>query len=71
MSLMGRVNDRRVLNGIFWFCVQVRHRARPALSPLANRHDPVFEDARLQPFLDQANHARVIDPCPVRLRRPL
>ena len=22
-----RVNDRRVLNGIFWFCVQVRHGA--------------------------------------------
>jgi hypothetical protein len=31
-------------------------------SPVADRHDPVFENARLQPFLDQADHARVVDP---------
>jgi site-specific DNA recombinase len=29
---------------------------------LANRHDPIFKDARLQPFLDQADYAQVIDP---------
>ena len=27
-----------------------------------NRHNPVFEDARLEPLLDQADHARVVDP---------
>jgi hypothetical protein len=31
-------------------------------SPIFNRHDPVFENARLHTFLDQAEHARVIDP---------
>jgi hypothetical protein len=31
-------------------------------SPVADRHDPVFENPRLQPFLDQTDHARVVDP---------
>ena len=30
--------------------------------PLVYGHDPVFEDARLQPFLDQADDALVADP---------
>jgi len=34
----------------------------PPRSPVTDRHDPVFENARLEPFLDQADHARVIDP---------
>jgi hypothetical protein len=33
-----------------------------ARSPVADRHDPLFEDARLEPFLDQADDARVTDP---------
>ena len=31
-------------------------------SPAAVRHDPVFEDARLEPLLDQADDAWVADP---------
>jgi site-specific DNA recombinase len=31
-------------------------------SPVIDRHDPVFEDARLQPFLDQADDTLVADP---------
>jgi hypothetical protein len=31
-------------------------------SPVINRHDPVFEDARPQPFLDQADDALVANP---------
>ena len=35
---------------------------RPLPCPrIADRHDPVFQDARLQPFLDEADFARVID----------
>jgi len=29
---------------------------------VTDRYDPVFEDARLQPFLDQADDAPVTDP---------
>ena len=29
---------------------------------LTNRHDPIFKDARLQPFLDEADYAQVADP---------
>ena len=29
---------------------------------IADCHDPVFKDARLQPFLDETDYARVIDP---------
>jgi hypothetical protein len=31
-------------------------------SPVIDCHDPVFEDARPQPFLDQAVDALVADP---------
>src|SRR5947209_17451372 len=31
-------------------------------SPVIDRHDPVFEDARPQPFLDQADDALVANP---------
>jgi len=37
------------------------HRSLPR-SYLAHRHGPVFQDARLEPFLDQANDALVTDP---------
>src|SRR6267142_407095 len=37
------------------------HRAL-AGSPVIDCHDPVFEDARPQPFLDQADDALVTDP---------
>ena len=37
------------------------HRALPR-PPLANRHDPVFQDTRLEPFSDQTDGARVTDP---------
>ena len=37
------------------------HRALPR-PRLTDRHDPVFQDARLQPFPDQADDARVADP---------
>jgi hypothetical protein len=30
--------------------------------PATDRHDSVFKDARLEPFLDQTDHARVLDP---------
>jgi hypothetical protein len=36
------------------------HRALPR-PPLTDRRDPVFQDARLQPFLDQADDASVAD----------
>src|ERR1700694_911436 len=37
--------------------------ADPCPVPLVtDRYDPVFEDARLQPFLDQADDASVADP---------
>ena len=36
------------------------HRALPR-PPLTDRRDPVFQDARLQPFLDQADDALVAD----------
>ena len=38
-----------------------QHRALPR-SPITDRHRPVFEDARPQPFLDQADDALVADP---------
>jgi hypothetical protein len=34
----------------------------PTLAPSPYRDDPVFQDARLQPFLDQADDAPVADP---------
>src|SRR5208337_2044675 len=37
------------------------HRAL-SRSPVVDRHDPVFEDARLEPLLDQADNALVADP---------
>ena len=37
------------------------HRPLPR-APVARRHDPVFENARPQPFLDQAENALVADP---------
>jgi hypothetical protein len=37
------------------------HRALPR-PLLAHRHDPVFQDTRLEPFPDQADDARVTDP---------
>jgi site-specific DNA recombinase len=36
------------------------HRALPR-PPLTDRHDSIFQDARLQPFLDQADDASVAD----------
>src|SRR5271157_1683586 len=38
-----------------------RHRTLPG-SPVANRHGPVFQDTRPQPFLDEADDALVTDP---------
>src|SRR5262249_16329613 len=36
---------------------------RPLPGPLVtNRHDSVFKDARPEPLLDQADHARIADP---------
>jgi hypothetical protein len=37
---------------------------------LTHRDDPVFEDARLQPFLDQADDAPVADPMLQELDQP-
>ena len=37
------------------------HRPLPG-PPVTDRHDPVFQDARLEPFLDQADDAPVADP---------
>ena len=37
------------------------YRALPR-PPVTDVHDPVFQDARLEPFVDQADHARVADP---------
>jgi len=31
-------------------------------SPVIHRYDPIFEDARPQPFLEKANDASVADP---------
>jgi hypothetical protein len=31
-------------------------------APITDCHDPVFKDARFQPFLDEADYARIIDP---------
>ena len=38
---------------------------------LTGGHDPVFHDARLEPFLDQTDHARVTDPMLHELDEPL
>src|SRR6267143_1850810 len=38
-----------------------RHRTLPR-SPVTDRHDPIFENARPQPLLDQADDALVADP---------
>ena len=46
------------------------HRALPR--PLITvHHDPVFEDARLEPFSDQADDARVADPVLNEADQPL
>src|SRR5207245_7770221 len=37
------------------------HRALPG-PRVTDRHDPIFEDARLEPFLDQADDAPIADP---------
>jgi hypothetical protein len=37
------------------------HRPLPG-SPFTDGHDLIFENARLQPFLDQADDAAVADP---------
>ena len=37
------------------------HRALPR-PPLTDRHDPFFQDAHLEPFLDQADDVSVADP---------
>src|SRR6202030_2717677 len=37
------------------------HRSLPR-PPVTDRYDPVFQNARLQPFLDQADDAPVADP---------
>ena len=39
-----------------------RHHRTLTRSPVIDRHDPVFKDARLEPFLDQADDALVADP---------
>jgi hypothetical protein len=42
---------------------QQRRDHRPLRGPLVTRrNDPILQDARLQPFLDQADDARVTDP---------
>jgi hypothetical protein len=40
-------------------------------SLVTDRDDPVFEDPRLQPFLDQTNDAWVADPVPQEAFQPL
>jgi len=45
---------------------------RPLPGPLVTcRDDPVFQDARLEPFLDQADDARVADPMSQEADEPL
>ena len=39
-----------------------RNHQTSSRSPIIDRHDPIFEDARLQPLLDQAGDALVADP---------
>jgi hypothetical protein len=39
--------------------------------PVTDRDDPVFQDARLQPFLDQADDAPVADPVLQETDQPL
>src|SRR5580704_3508363 len=46
------------------------HRSLPR-SPVACRHDPVFQDAHLEPFLDQADDALVADPMPDETDEPV
>ena len=50
-----------------------QRRDRRSLSgpPVAVRHDPVFEDARLEPLLNQADDARVADPMLDEANQPL
>jgi len=45
------------------------HRPLPR-PPLARGHDPVLKDARLEPFLDQAENAVVADPMPQETHEP-
>ncbi len=42
-----------------------------ARSPPARHDDPFFQDARLEPLLDQTDHARVADPVVQELDQPL
>ena len=46
------------------------HRALPR-PPLTDRHDPFFQDAHLEPFLDQADDASVADPMFQEANQPL
>ena len=46
------------------------HRALPR-PPLTDRHDPFFQDAHLEPFLDQADNASVADPMFQEANQPL
>ena len=39
--------------------------------PVTDRHDPVFQDACLEPFLDQADDASVADAMFHKLDEPL
>src|SRR6202030_3267652 len=45
--------------------------AIPARSLVTDRHDPVFQDACLEPFLDQADNASVADAMFHELDEPL
>src|SRR5271166_2769039 len=40
-------------------------------SPVIDRHDPIFEDARLEPLLDQADDALVADPMFQEANQPI
>jgi hypothetical protein len=43
----------------------------PLPGPLiTDLYDSIFEDTRLEPFLDQANHARVLDPVLYETNKP-
>jgi hypothetical protein len=45
--------------------IQAQNFCRRAIltrSPITDGQDPVFQNTRLEPFLDQAEHACVIDP---------
>src|ERR1700719_2910897 len=46
------------------------HRPLPR-PPLTDRHDPFFQDAHLEPFLDQAADASVADPMFQEANQPL